>query len=255
MNTVRITETRKQFLSERRFRPMAEIVAIRPHGDRLRYIAGCRCDLCRKANTAYERERQQARKAGDWNGIVPADKAREHLLALSLDGVGRRAVSDVTNLSSHIIFEIRSGKRTQIRGRTERLILAVTTEMAAENSLVPAGPTWELIGELLKAGFTKTRIAQELNGANALQLSKTMVALRNASAISKIHKRLMTSDQALTASAPTVKQIATLREEGFTEKQLARLLEMPHETLPKFGPKLSQGFKSQVQTLYERLTT
>lgn len=32
------------------------------HGERITYTRGCRCDLCRAANTAYERERK-ARKA------------------------------------------------------------------------------------------------------------------------------------------------------------------------------------------------
>lgn len=44
------------------------LAASKPHGVRLRYMAGCRCLKCRMANSNYETMRARARKAGDWNG-------------------------------------------------------------------------------------------------------------------------------------------------------------------------------------------
>ncbi len=39
------------------------------HGTRARYVSGCRCDDCRRANRLYERARYAARAGGDWNGL------------------------------------------------------------------------------------------------------------------------------------------------------------------------------------------
>ena len=79
MNSANLaSSSSSSFLAQRGLKPASELAAKRPHGDRLRYVAGCRCDLCRKANSTYERERQKARAAGDWNGIVDAAKARQH---------------------------------------------------------------------------------------------------------------------------------------------------------------------------------
>lgn len=75
-------------------RPVAELAADRPHGDRLRYMAGCRCKECRAANTAYETQRALARKAGDWNGVVSAARARSHIAVLSAAPTSR-VISDL----------------------------------------------------------------------------------------------------------------------------------------------------------------
>lgn len=42
---------------------LKEVAKTRPCGTRSKYSLGCRCDACRKANTAYEQQRQAARKA------------------------------------------------------------------------------------------------------------------------------------------------------------------------------------------------
>ena len=48
-------------LEARGMKPVTELARQRPHGDRLRYMAGCRCPACRGANSAYERLRARAR--------------------------------------------------------------------------------------------------------------------------------------------------------------------------------------------------
>ena len=64
-------------------RSAADLSATKPHGTRLKYMGGCKCMLCRAANSRYETERAVARKNGDWNGIVDARAARRHILKLS----------------------------------------------------------------------------------------------------------------------------------------------------------------------------
>ncbi len=64
------------------FRPLPDLAATCPHGDRLRFLAGCCCEHGRVANAQYERKRQQARGEGDWNGIVSATAAQNHMRQL-----------------------------------------------------------------------------------------------------------------------------------------------------------------------------
>lgn len=180
-------------LQSRGLRPAEELAADRPCGDRLRYVGGCRCDACRAANTAYERERAKARAAGDWNGLVPADRARAHMRKLSRQGVGRRAIAAASDVGDTVLSAIRNGKKRQIRARTERAILAVTKASASDHALVSAGRTWQLISELLAEGYTEERLAMELGYKNRyLQFGKERVTVRNAYDVEQLHRRLTT---------------------------------------------------------------
>lgn len=172
-------------------RPAVDLAAGRAHGDRLRYIAGCRCDLCRKANSAYERERIRARREGDWNGIVSAEKARAHLIKLSKQGVGRRAVAYATDVAESIVHQIRMGTRTRVRARTERLILKVSPAMALDGANKRAARTWKLIDELREEGYTDAFIAKRLGYKRpALQFGRTYVTVRNAARVERLHREL-----------------------------------------------------------------
>jgi hypothetical protein len=179
-------------LRARGLRPVAELAANRSHGDRLRYMAGCRCKDCRRANSAYESMRQRARRNGDWNGIVPAAAARAHLLKLSRLGVGRRAVGAASDVADSILFAIRTKKKTHIRARTARRILAVTPAMASDHAYISARRTWKLIGCLIEEGYTKTFLAQRLGYARAIQFTTTRVTVRNAARVEQLYQKLTT---------------------------------------------------------------
>lgn len=179
-------------LPERGLRSAAELANGRRHGDRLRYLAGCRCSECRRANTAHESMRARARRDGDWNGIVDAAPARSHLLKLRRAGVGRRSVAYVSDVGDTIIQEIVSGRRKRIRGRTERRILAVSTHCMADGALVDARKPWRQIRQLLHEGFTKVRIAEAIGQQRALQLSKNKITLKHAVAIDRLWRKYMT---------------------------------------------------------------
>jgi hypothetical protein len=134
-----------------------------PHGTRARYIAGrCRCLRCRAANARYSSARQYASTHGDWNGLVPADRARQHLRWLSRHGVGRRAVAAASDVAASALAEIRAGRQTQIRARTERRILAVDLTCIADHALVPSSGAWQLLARLIAHGYPKARIAKAL---------------------------------------------------------------------------------------------
>lgn len=244
---------------QRGLQPLPELAADRPHGDRLRYLAGCRCSECRAANTAYFHVREQAKADGDWNGLVPAARAREHIIALSAQGIGRRAVAMASDVSETIICEIRRGSRTNIRARTERRILAVTTDAASDGALVEAAPTWKLINALLLAGFTKARLATELGAKTpALQISKKQVTVRNAYEIQRLHDRLMRSDEAPVDATAAHSKIRELRNELIRTSHIARELAIEH--LVEDGeivlpPRIPRRLEKAVFSLYEKLTT
>lgn len=172
-------------------KPVTVLAAKKEHGTRLKYLSGCKCAECRRANTAYQCAREAAKKLGDWNGIVSATKARKHMLKLSEKGIGRRAVQAVTDISDTILHDIRAGTKKNIRARTERKILAVTPDLASEGALISAAPTWHLIRQLLAKGYTKTQLAKMLIcDAHALQISQKQVRVRTAEAIARLYKKL-----------------------------------------------------------------
>ena len=180
-------------LLARGLRPVSELGADRPHGVRLRYMAGCRCELCRKANSNYESARQKARKAGDWNGIVSARRARAHLRKLSSMGIGRGTIQEVTDLPRSSLHEIKKGTRKQIRARTERLILGVGRAQMPDSVLVPAARVWTLLEELLEEGYTKSLLARRLGfKGRGLQFDRMRVTLRNAARVKRLHLDLTT---------------------------------------------------------------
>lgn len=105
----------------------------------------------------------ECRKKLIWNGLVPAGRAREHLLALSAKNVGRRAVAAACDVADTVLQEIRSGKKTQIRAETEKRILSVDEKAISDHALVPSKETWKLIKTLIRDyGYTKTEISKDL---------------------------------------------------------------------------------------------
>lgn len=200
-------------------RPASELAVNRPHGDRLRYIGGCRCDECRRANTAYETQRAKARKAGDWNGFVPAQPSREHIARLRGFGIGKRQIADAAKITLSTFQKIASGEREHVRGRTERAILAVTREAAADRALVSAKRTWKLLDELLATGYTKAHLARELGYASpAIQIKRTFCTVRTAYEVEQLHVRL----RRVPAGA-TLRLINALRDEGYRRDRINAL--------------------------------
>jgi hypothetical protein len=179
-------------LSHKGLKSILELSKNRSHGDRLRYMAGCRCVPCRAANSRYECERLAARKAGDWNGCVSAAKARKHLEKLSRQGVGRNSICEASGVARSIVARIKNGKKKLIRRRTETKILAVTADARADHSIVPAARTWRLINRLLQEGFSKAEIARRLGRQTpALQIRKDFILARTAVAVERLYNRVM----------------------------------------------------------------
>ena len=133
---------------------------LRPHGTRARYVGGkCRCADCRAANTRYSRVRYGQVARGESDQLISPDAARRHILRLSRQGVGRRAIGDASGVSDTIVQLIRSRRRPHIRRSTEQRILAVTVECALDRAVVASRAAWRLLDEMLAEGFTKAQLA------------------------------------------------------------------------------------------------
>jgi hypothetical protein len=264
-------------LSSRGLKPIAELARQRPHGDRLRYQAGCRCPACRGANTAYERMRARARKAGLGNPIVIASEARAHLQALSAAGVGRKTVAAATDISEAILYMIMAGTREKIRQATAHKILAVTPECKADGACIDAAPTWALVEELLKAGDTKLSIARGIGQkGSGLQLSRKLITVRNADLVRRHHARRMAeiatareraqADAERNAPVPagaTRQRLEWLREELGHPKRVARAIGCTEDELrqvcaarsfkARTKPTVPRAFADQVEAAFRRL--
>jgi hypothetical protein len=153
--------------------PAPEVFADRPHGMRVRYVAGCRCEDCREANRAYARMQQKLARQGQGNPLVDAGRVRRHLAKLSRAGIGTKTVHDITGVSRTNLVAIVAGAKRQLRRNTAAKILAVTREATHDAKLVDVGPTRRRIARLLQEGFTKGQIARRLGCQRAaLQILK-----------------------------------------------------------------------------------
>lgn len=173
--------------------PFTEHFQQMPCGSRAKYSgAGCRCMLCRAANSRYETMRAAARKRGEWNGLVSADRARAHLLALSTLGVGYKSVAAAANVSRTSLMEIRAGRKLQLRRESERRILDVDASCVADGALVDARPAMRLIRRLLREGYPALRLCRFLGyKGQGLQFRDRWMTARNAQRIERLYRNLM----------------------------------------------------------------
>lgn len=165
------------------------------HGSRTGYVKGCRCTPCTDANTADHAHRSERVAAGeascDW---VPAAPARAHLRILAGQGAETKPLARAAGLNIKTINGLLDGSTVRIHPGTEAAALAVTltdVRAAAEpGTRVPAGPTWQLLEEMLRLGWPKTWIARELSMGKSLQLARTTVTAENARRVEELHHRL-----------------------------------------------------------------
>lgn len=126
---------------------------------------GCRCEPCRQANAAYERQRSR-RTAPPY---VAADRARQHLAALSDQGIGLKTVARLSGVSHGALSKLVYGDRTRGRGpskrirpATEKAILGVTgAQVDGRHHTHDADDYRDLLDLLAGRGWTTTAIAND----------------------------------------------------------------------------------------------
>jgi hypothetical protein len=195
-----------------------------PHGNRARYVSGCRCEDCRRANREYAHTRALAVIRGDANPLVDASQARAHLLTLSKAGVGKRAVAEASDVALSVLTAVRVGAKQRIRARTERRILAVDVGARADGALVSDRETAAAIRELLSLGLTKTAIAAALGSeakVPALQIAKRYVMAKTALKVQRLLAATLEAQLCPHCDLPHARRLEQLR--ACDEVELAEL--------------------------------
>jgi len=171
--------------SESRIEALKAGCASLPHGVRGRYVSGCRCMICRAANSRYQSAREQLKKVDGADPLVPTAAALEHLRLLSHSwGVGYKSVADAASVSRTGLAKVIAGTKQFLRRSTLERILAVDLGAVAGGALISAGPTWHLLNGLLGRGYSKGQLAKWLGRATpALQIRKDRVTARTAAEV------------------------------------------------------------------------
>lgn len=132
---------------------------------------GCRCEPCRQANAAYERQR--ARRTAP--PYVAADRARQHIAQLATQGIGLKTVARLSGVSHGALSKLIYGDRARDRGpskrirpTTEKAILGVTAAQAdGRHHTHDADDYRQLLDTLTGRGWTTTAIANEIGVAHS----------------------------------------------------------------------------------------
>lgn len=105
------------------------------HGTANSYVNGkCRCDVCRKAQTARARKRTRAQAFGRWeSAFVDAEPARDHINKLRALGVGVKQVAKLTGIASSVLGALVFGRGPSQQGSYERPRPATISKIRREN--------------------------------------------------------------------------------------------------------------------------
>ena len=174
-------------------KPAHILAATKPHGTRIRYMGGCRCLPCRAANNRYARARAEKCRQGLSNKLVPANRAKTHLLRLSKKSIGRRTVAIETGIPYSSLQKIKNNIKIQIREDTERRILTVNFNNARGKALIDAAPTWKLISKLFLEGFTPDSLYKRLGYKTRIQFNKVSITARNAAKVRSLYNLVVNS--------------------------------------------------------------
>jgi hypothetical protein len=149
----------------------------KPHGHKMRYMSGCRCSRCRRANSLYERKMAEDRRRFGPNDLVPVDRVRAFLLEMQKQGIGYKTVAKQVGVGkTGLGMLIWPGKETKnfIRRRTEAKVLSYvpTLDTLPKSNPVPAGETVDRICQLERWGYPRRLIVHEAlkNSSDGLQI-------------------------------------------------------------------------------------
>jgi hypothetical protein len=158
---------------------------------------GCRCEACRQAAATYNKILERRRLKGI-ETLFDNTEAREHLRWLSGKGVGLRTVQERSGIGRTTLQSILSGRARRSRAETIAAILAVGTHVRAPGGLVDARPTWQLLEDMLRYGYTQGYLAKRLGATYhrpVLQISRDMVLQSTADAVAELHAELVGTER------------------------------------------------------------
>ena len=173
------------------------------HGTRACYVLDrCRCTPCSQDRARWERVSSRAKAYGRWDNLVDAGPAREHVTALTAQGMGLKRIVAVSDISQGLLWKLIYGKyrpdgtrnpSKRVRSVTEQTILAITLDLAGGAKVDSVGTT-RRIQALVAIGWSQSKIAARLgvNPANFLGLAhgRTGVTTARAKAIADLYDEL-----------------------------------------------------------------
>lgn len=138
-------------------------------------------------------------RATVWDGLVPADRARKHLLDLQAKGVGTRSIAAACSVGRTALKKILDGKE-KIRFGTEKQILSVNAAALADGAPVDATEANQLITAMLLRGFKKNELARLLGSTAktpSLQLGEEpTMTLANSEKVKRLARKIESGDVA-----------------------------------------------------------
>lgn len=158
-------------------------------------------------------------RATVWDGPVPVERARQHLLDLSARGIGYKAVSAASDVAPTVLCRILANEGT-IRASTERRVLAVDDGAIADHAVVDGSRTREILADLRARGFTLAHIGS-LVGVDARQVCSQAKRDRTLAASVHTYEKLMRRVESGEV-APERFHVAAHEERGFVLDLLRR---------------------------------
>ena len=134
--------------------------------------------------------------------LIPTGDVVKHIGWLQRNGIGPKTISAVSGVSYSVLqrmlgYPSGGPAITRTRRATAERILAVGFSDAVGAQKVPADPTWELIGCLLRAGWRKYQVAVAVTPSSGarirkgsrpgLQIRKDLVRASTARAVERVH--------------------------------------------------------------------
>jgi hypothetical protein len=165
---------------------------------------------------ALERDRLNRRDhVNDWPGkLVDVYPVVRHMRWLQSQGIGPKTVSRLSGVSNSVLqrmLGIGNDRRIwRTRVSTAERILAVTPSDVDGAQKIPAGPTWELIGCLLDAGWKRWEVAVAVTPSSAcqvklgyrpgLQIQRDLVRASTAKKVREVHELALLADPRVRAA-------------------------------------------------------
>lgn len=171
------------------------------HGTRACYVKNkCRRPECREANRVQQKARRTAQLYGRYDAYVDAEPVRKHVEALSIAGVGRRRLAELSGVSQTAIQTLKNGtpsKRggippARIRRETAEALMVITgAAQVAPHALVNARGSHRRIQALVARGWSRTRLAGLLGVSNLTAMLKTSsLTQQKADQIAALYEKL-----------------------------------------------------------------
>ena len=139
----------------------------------------CRCDECETAALSYQARMRRLVAYGQWQPLVPATRARNHIRVLSAAGIGHRRVAALASVSAGYVVDIGSGVTKRVAPDVERRIVAIAPDSSsfAAGQLIPAIGVTRRLQALVRVGWSPASIGRVI-GMERTNVSRMLTATR-----------------------------------------------------------------------------